>query len=255
LELLFALPNLQFINAMLEPHVLADHEAVSQSAADWLVQQLRGHPDLLLCLASGVTPERTYAILCERGRKAPSWFDRCRILKLDEWGGLPRTDRASCDYHLRSALIDPLELSDRYVAFDGPAADPQAECARIAQWLAENGPIDTCVLGLGRNGHLGFNEPADFLLPHAHVAELSEASLGHAMLSQSEARPTYGLTLGMADLMESRQILLVVTGAAKREPLQKLLSGQITTQFPASMLQMHPNVRLLCDSAAVEGRG
>jgi galactosamine-6-phosphate isomerase len=101
---------------------------------------------------------------------------------------------------------------------------------------------------------LGFNEPADFLLPHAHIAELSEASLGHAMLNQSEARPTYGLTLGMADLMESRQILLLVTGAAKQEPLQRLLSGQITTQFPASMLQMHSNVMLLCDSAAIEGR-
>jgi galactosamine-6-phosphate isomerase len=106
-------------------------------------------------------------------------------------------------------------------------------------------------LGLGRNGHLGFNEPAEILNPHAHVAHLSEASLGHPMLEQSSVRPTYGLTLGMSDLMESRQILLIVTGTAKREPLERLLSGQITTRFPASMLQMHPNVLLLSDAAAI----
>jgi galactosamine-6-phosphate isomerase len=236
---------------MLEPLVLADHEAVSQYAADWVIHQIRLNSESLLCLASGATPARTYALLNDHGRSEPSLFDRCLILKLDEWVGLPRTDPASCDHHLRSALIEPLGLSDRYVAFDGQAADLQAECTRVAQWLAENGPINASVLGLGRNGHLGFNEPGSVLIPHAHVADLADVSRSHEMLNRSAAQPTYGLTLGMADLMESRQILLLVTGAAKRGPLQRLLSGQITTQFPASMLQMHPNVLLVCDSAAI----
>src|SRR5688572_15830401 len=188
---------------MLEPLVLADREAVSHYAADWLVHQLRRDPSLLICLASGATPARTYALLAEQGRTEPSLFSQCLVLKLDEWGGLPITDPATCEYHLRTALIGPLEVSERYVGFNSQPADPQAECARIAQWLRENGPIDTCVLGLGRNGHLGFNEPAEYLQPHAHVATLSAASLEHAMLEQSKARPTYGLTLGMTDLMES----------------------------------------------------
>jgi galactosamine-6-phosphate isomerase len=236
---------------MLEPLVLADHETVSQYAADWLVHQLRRQPAQLLCLASGTTPARTYTLLAEQGAREPTLFNQCRVLKLDEWGGLAMTDPATCESHVRSNLIDPLKLGDRYVGFDSRPADPHAECARIAQWLEENGPIDICVLGLGRNGHLGFNEPAEYLKPHAHVAQLSEASLGHSMLEQSMTWPTYGLTLGMADLMESRQVLLIVTGAAKREPLERLLCGQITTQFPASMLQMHPNVLLLCDAAAI----
>jgi galactosamine-6-phosphate isomerase len=82
------------------------------------------------------------------------------------------------------------------------------------------------------------------------VAQLSEASLGHSMLEKSQARPTYGLTLGMCDLMDARQILLMVTGPSKRQPLERLLCGQITTRFPATMLQMHPRVVLLCDSTA-----
>ena len=127
---------------------------------------------------------------------------------------------------------------------------PTPKCARIADWLDQNGPIDISVLGLGINGHLGFTEPAEYLQPFAHVAQLSQASLAHAMLAKSNVRPTYGLTLGMADLIQSRRILLLVSGPTKRDPLQRLLSGRISTEFPASMLQLHPNVLLICDRAA-----
>jgi len=197
---------------------------------------------------------RTYDLLAERRAAEPRLFDHVRLLKLDEWGGLPRNDPASCETHLRRALVTPLALSDRYVGFDGQPADPLAECARVAAWLNENGPIDVCVLGLGVNGHLGFNEPAEFLQPHAHVAHLSNASLSHAMLRETQSKPSYGLTLGMADLLQSRQVLLLVTGDAKRVPLARLLEGRITTQFPASLLALHANVVLLCDEAAVASR-
>jgi galactosamine-6-phosphate isomerase len=235
---------------MLRTRVFDDHEAVSRHAADWLVNRLREQPDALLCLATGATPMRTYALLAERGRSEPSLFSRCRILKLDEWGGLPMTDPSTCDQHLRTSLVEPLGLEGRYVAFESQPADPQAECARIADWLEQNGPIDTSVLGLGVNGHVGFTEPAEYLQPHAHVAELSAASLAHAMIANSPARPTYGLTLGLADLLQSQHVLLLVTGTSKRVPLERLLSGQITTQFPASVLQIHPHVQILCDAAA-----
>jgi galactosamine-6-phosphate isomerase len=175
-------------------------------------------------------------------------------LKLDEWGGLAKDDPATCEQHLRRALVDPLRLDRRYIALNGEATDPQAECERVASWLALNGPIDACVLGLGVNGHLGFNEPGDYLQPHAHVAELSEASLAHAMVRDAP-RPSCGLTLGMADLLQARDVLLVVTGAAKREPLRQLLAGRITTKFPASLLWLHPSVTLLCDEAAYDRTG
>jgi galactosamine-6-phosphate isomerase len=235
---------------MLKPQVFADHEAVSRHAADRIVDRLREEPKAILCLACGNTPMRTYQLLAEQGAREPSSFSRCRVIKLDEWGGLPPGDPATCEEQLRRALISPLRLHDRYISFDSQPRDAEAECARIAGWLQQNGPIDTCVLGLGVNGHVGFNEPASFLEPHAHVEQLSQSSLEHSMLRQTTHRPTYGLTLGIADLMQSRHVLLIVTGSAKREPLRRLLSGPIATDFPASLLQLHSKAAVLCDAAA-----
>jgi galactosamine-6-phosphate isomerase len=235
---------------MFNPKVFADHEAVSRYAAELLVARFRQEPSALVCLACGTTPIGTYQLLAEHAAREPSPFAKCRVIKLDEWGGLPPGDAATCEQQLRSTLISPLQLAERYIGFASQPRDPQSECARIADWLERNGPIDTCVLGLGVNGHVGFNEPAEFLQAHAHVAELSQASLAHAMLRQSAHRPMYGLTLGMVDLMQSRNMLLLVTGSAKREPLRRLLCGPITTEFPASLLQLHSNAVILCDAAA-----
>jgi galactosamine-6-phosphate isomerase len=235
---------------MLRPVVLPDHEALSQHATDVIVRGLRAKPASLLCLAAGSTPTRTYELLAIEGAKEPTLFKHCRIIKLDEWGGLPPGNPATCDFQLRSTLISPLNLTERYVAFESNPLDPGAEAARVAKWLDQHGPIDIAVLGLGINGHLGFTEPAEYLQPFAHVAQLSSESLAHAMLAKTDVQPTYGLTLGMADLIQSRHVLLLVSGGSKRDPLQRLLSGQITTHFPASMLQVHNDAQLLCDAAA-----
>jgi galactosamine-6-phosphate isomerase len=235
---------------MLQSTVFADHEALSRAAAALLAERLRQRPDALLCLATGATPMRTYELLAERQATEPVLFEGVRVIKLDEWGGLALDDPASCEQYLQQALIGPLGLSERYVAFDGQSPDSMAECRRIARWLEEHGPIDTCVLGLGVNGHLGFNEPAPSLRPHAHVAELSAASLQHSMLDAARSRPTHGLTLGMADLLHADCVLLLVSGAAKREPLARLMTGPISTEFPASLLAIHRNALVLCDTAA-----
>ncbi len=235
---------------MLKPIVLADHEAVSRRAAEEVIALRQGNAAALICLASGGTPTRTYELLAAHGAQNPELFAQMRALKLDEWGGLPENSPGTCEHHLRNTLIDPLGLGPRYAAFASSPADPAAECARMAAWLARHGPIDLCILGLGVNGHLGFNEPTGALQPHAHIAVLSSASLGHAMIGSTAVRPSYGLTLGMADLLQARQVLLLVTGAAKREPMARLLEGRITTRLPASLLHLHANVTLLCDEAA-----
>lgn len=238
---------------MLRPRVFPDHETLSQDAAERLVSFLRQKPDALLCLATGSTPMDTYRRLALHRAAVPGLFDQVRVVKLDEWGGLAMEDPASCEQYLRRSLVDVLGLRDRYVAFNSLPADPQAECRRIAAWLEQNGPIDLCVLGLGLNGHLGFNEPAAALQPHAHVARLSDSSLSHSMLDRASHRPEFGLTLGMADLLLARQVILLVSGPAKRGPLARLLEGSISTDFPASLLQLHGNLALLCDQAAMSG--
>lgn len=237
----------------MKPRIYADHEEMSRAAARWLGAALRPRADVLLCLASGDTPTRAYELFTRRNARRPRSFRRCRIIKLDEWGGLAMDDPASCERHLQEAVVQPLRLGRRYVGFRSDAPKPEAECARIRRWLRRNGPIDVCVLGLGMNGHLAFNEPARWLRPYAHVAALSRESLRHDTLARGRSRPRYGLTLGMSDLSQARRILLLVSGASKAGPLRKLLRGVITPRFPASLLWLHPDVTLLCDQAAASG--
>lgn len=237
----------------MKPRVYADHDQMSRAAARWLGAALQSRADILLCLASGATPARAYELFARQHADRLSLFRRSRIIKLDEWGGLAMDDPASCEMHLQEAIVRPLSLSRSYVGFRSDAPDPEAECSRIQRWLNRNGPIDVCVLGLGTNGHVAFNEPARCLRPHAHVATLSPESLCHETLARGRSRPSYGLTLGMADLSQARRILLLVSGASKAGPLRELLRGVITPQFPASLLWLHPDVTLLCDQAAASG--
>jgi galactosamine-6-phosphate isomerase len=143
---------------------------------------------------------------------------------------------------------------DRYVAFDSCPPDPEAESRRLAEWVAAHGPIGVCVLGLGTNGHLAMNEPARALRPFAHVARLAESSVQHPMMRHSSQRPGYGLTLGLAEILASRRILLLVSGRHKRSQLARLLEPEITPEFPASFLWLHPDVTILADRDAA-GKG
>jgi galactosamine-6-phosphate isomerase len=227
--------------------VHSDYEEMCVAAANLIAARLEEKPDLLLCLATGSTPTRAYELLAARSK---SLFSQVRVLKLDEWGGVAMTSPATCETYLRKILIDPLDLCSRYVAFESQPADPVAECARIARWLVENGPIDLCVLGLGLNGHLGFNEPAAALQPHAHIATLSPESLEHSMVQALPIKPTFGLTLGLEDILDAREILLLVSGLSKLAPLERMLSGEVGPRFPGSYLRKHKLTRVICDRAA-----
>jgi galactosamine-6-phosphate isomerase len=241
---------------MIKPtiQVCDDLEAVSRNAAQRILHALSRKPDLLLCPASGFTPLRTYELLAEHAAQHAADFRSLRVVKLDEWGGLAPDDPGACEAQIKTLVMGPLGITaDRYFGFASNAADPQAECERIRRRLATEGPIDLCVLGLGMNGHIAMNEPAAFLQASAHVASLTESTLRHPMLADARSKPAFGLTLGMADLLASREILLLVSGAAKREPLRKLLRREITTNFPASFLWLHPNWTLLCDRESAEG--
>ena len=229
-----------------------DYEAMSQAAAGFLSCRLRKKPDSLLILATGGTPERTYSLLAEHCRAEPELSQQVRFLKLDEWGGLSMNDPATCEMALRRTLLRPLGIApDRFQGWQSNPADIDAECARIHLWLDSHGPADICVLGLGLNGHLGFNEPGDFVQPGPHRAELSEESKRHAMLSQARGEPGYGLTLGLRDIMQSRDILLLVSGVSKQSQMRRLLTPEITPRFPASLLWLHPAVTLCCDDQAL----
>src|SRR5208282_565568 len=140
--------------------VLDSYEAMSRAAADFICRELKQQPNLLLCASAGATPRRTYELLATRRDREAKLFQRLRVLQIDEWGALPPGDPATCAADLRTKLLAPLGITpDRFTGLRTSAANPAAECGRITRWLAANGPIDICILGLGRNGHVAMNEP------------------------------------------------------------------------------------------------
>jgi len=182
----------------------------------------------------------------------PEVFSGVRFIKLDEWGGIPMDDPATCEVYLQEHLISPLQIeASRFVSWNSIPEDPNQEVKRISNMFADEGDIDLCILGMGVNGHLGFNEPAEFLRPSAHVAELTETTKKHTMAQKAEHGIQYGLTLGMNDIMRSKKILLLVNGSHKEKPFKEFLAGKITTKFPTTMLWMHPNVTVVCDKEVV----
>ena len=222
-----------------------DYDAMSEETSQQIAVKIAAKPDLLLCSASGSSPLGAYKKLAQNGSIV---FEQLRIIKLDEWGGIEMDNPQSCESFLQEHVLKPLRVHpDRYITFQTNPQNKEAECRTVSNYLENNGPIDLCVLGLGLNGHIAFNEPADFLQPFAHIAELSGTSMQHPMASKMDQKPTYGLTLGMAEILQSRKIMIAVTGKKKKVIAENFLSGKITTRLPASFLWLHPNVECLVD--------
>ncbi len=228
-----------------------DQEDMSRRAAARVLEALRRRPDLLLGAVTGDSPLRTYELLAAR----PSLFRRARVTALDEWRGLPRGHPATCEAYVRKRIVGPLAIGrSRWQAWRSDARDPLAECRRMSRWLDREGPIDLCLLGLGRNGHLLMNEPGPSFPPGLRAARLLPSTRRHPMVRALKPRPRFGFTLGLADILRSRAIVLLVSGAHKAAPLKRMLAGRVTTRCPASFLWLHPDVTVYCDRAAAGKR-
>ena len=227
--------------------VLPDREALDRKAATLIWEAARAKPNLLICLASGGTPTGLYALLAG----APERLTRARYIQLDEWAGVGPDDPASCAAYLERTVRGPLAVPpERWIGIRGDAPDAAAECRRVAAALEEAGPIDLCILGLGLNGHLALNEPAESFDPFCHVATLAEQSCTHPMLAETAAPVRQGLTLGLGDILRARRVLLMVSGTAKRTPLARLAARRVTPALPASFLWLHGDAVCLCDRDA-----
>jgi galactosamine-6-phosphate isomerase len=235
----------------MEIHRFDSYENLSREAASLVLNKIRYKNNLILCAATGSSPTGTYSLLKRSFDQQPELFSHLRIIKLDEWGGVPMNDPGTCESYLQSHLIGPLKIEkDRYISFNSNPDNAIEECHRIKEKLNESGPIDLCILGLGLNGHLALNEPDELLEAHVHVANLSESSLSHTMIEDMKVKPSYGLTLGMADILQSAFILIIITGVKKKRITADFLNGEISTKLPASFLWLHPNVICLIDKEA-----
>jgi galactosamine-6-phosphate isomerase len=230
-----------------------DYLEMSKKAASLLLEEIGHTPDLLLCAATGSSPEGLYSALSALAGRDRTIFRQLRILKLDEWGGIPENHPVSCETFLQKKLLGPLGIPpERYISFASDPENREAECMRIHSRIIHEGPIDICILGLGKNGHLGLNEPAAELEPFCHVAVLTEESLRHSMVEAMESKPSYGLTLGMQEILSSRKIMMLVAGKEKKHMVERFLEGKISTNLPASFLWLHPDVECLVDRGVLE---
>jgi galactosamine-6-phosphate isomerase len=156
-------------------HRCRDYQEMSRIAAARVIAAVAAKSEALLCVPAGNSPAGLYRELIREAEKKPDLFQSLRVVKLDEWLGVLASDPASCEYFLKSRLLEPLAVAaERYISFDPETADPLRECDRIRGELEHHGPIDLCILGLGKNGHVGLNEPGPSLKPLCHVVKLSE---------------------------------------------------------------------------------
>jgi len=235
--------------------VTKDAMSLGECASRMIIAELERNPSLLFCTASGSTPTKTYQALAAECKETPELFEKIRVIKLDEWGGIDMSLPSSCESYLQEHIVKPLRVdASRYFSCQSNPQSARDECLKFDQIMKDEGPIDICLLGLGLNGHLGFNEPAEELQPFWHMAQLSKKSLAHPMAKDMDPQPAFGMTMGMASILASKKILLLVEGQHKQVILKTLMSQKITTSFPASFLWMHPNVRVICDQAAAVDR-
>jgi len=235
----------------MEVQVLANHEAVSRRAVELVVEWVRDHPGPLIAAGPGQTLERPYALLADAMADRPGLLSEARLVKLCEWVGLAGHQRASVEWYIQHHVVQPLGVPhSRYMGFDGMSQKLRGECRRVQKWLKANGRVDLCILGMGINGTVGFNEPGTHTEPDPHVETLSSQSLALPAIQALDDPPRKGMTLGMNDLVQARRMLLIVTGEQKRLALSRLLDRNITPQFPASYLWKGYDVTCLCDRAA-----
>jgi glucosamine-6-phosphate deaminase len=234
--------------------VFGSSQGAAHALAREVARSVARNPRLVLGLPTGRTPIPLYRELVALCRARQVDFSAATTFNLDEFVGVAPTDPGSYRAFMRRHLFDHVNLPARRThMLDGSAADPAAECARFERAIARAGGIDLMVLGLGRNGHIGFNEPGPWLVADTHLTALrpSTRRANAFLFGQRPAGvPRHALSMGMGTILRARRIVLLVTGRAKARSLERAIHGRITPLVPASFLQLHRDVEVWLDAAA-----
>ena len=230
-----------------------NYEEMSRIAANVLSAQVMMKPDCVLGLATGSTPIGTYKVLIERCAQGDLDFSQVKSINLDEYVGLSGEHDQSYRYFMNNNLFNHINIDKANTNVpNGLAEDVDAECARYNDVINTLGPIDIQVLGMGHNGHIGFNEPDDHFPLETHKVDLAQSTIdaNARFFASADEVPRQALTMGIKTIMQAKKVLVVVSGKDKAEIVKKAFTGPVTPQVPASILQMHPDVILVADEAA-----
>ena len=236
--------------------VTRSYDEMSERAAMLVAAHIIVKPATVLGLPTGSTPIGMYRALIRMHRETNLDFARVTTFNLDEYVGLRRGDPQSYDHFMRSNFTDHVNLRrDRVFIPDGTAKDLPAGCRRYEQLIDRRGPIDLFVLGIGHNGHIGFNEPSKALVAVTHVETLSARTRrANARFFGSAAKvPKRAVTMGMGTIMKARKIILLAGSQEKAAAVKRAVQGPVTPSVPASVLQLHPDCMMIIDASAASG--
>ena len=231
-----------------------DYQEMSRNAANILSAQVILKPDSVLGLATGSTPIGMYDQLVEWYKKGDIDFSKVKTVNLDEYKGLTHDNDQSYYYFMHEHLFDRVNIDPANTNVpDGTEEDPEKECARYEKLIESMGGVDIQLLGIGHNGHIGFNEPDSTFAKTTHCVDLAESTIeaNKRFFASVDDVPRQAYTMGIGTIMKAKKILLIVNGESKADAVAKAFFGPVTPEVPASILQFHSDVVVIGDSAAL----
>ena len=236
--------------------ICKDYDDLSAQGAKLVYSQLILKPDCVLGLATGSTPIGMYDKLVEMYKEGEIDFSAVTTFNLDEYYPITPDNDQSYRYFMNEHLFGRvnIDITKTHVP-DGNASDVESECERYDKMIEESGGIDLQILGIGQNGHIGFNEPDENLNAGTHLTALTESTVkaNSRFFESKDKVPRHAITMGIASILKSRKIILLASGKSKHEAIAEMLNDSINTESPATMLKVHPDVVLICDKEAYYG--
>ena len=232
--------------------IFSDYDALSERLADEILSYMSDPSGKLICLPSGDTPRRAYQILSAALSRQKGSPLTCTLIGLDEWVGMDKDTPGSCQYVMHEWLYKPASIRDeQIIEFNARNPDLTGECKKMDRFIAEHGPIDLAVLGIGINGHLGLNEPGTSFRQTSHVVDLTETTKRTAQKYFPEkAALEKGITLGLKHFLEAGRLILIASGKQKAQVIKQIIREDVSEQIPATIAKIHRNSTLLIDQDA-----
>ncbi len=238
----------------MEVRIFNTADEIAIACADIFTALIAQKPDCILGLATGASPVKTYNELIRRYNNGEISFENIRTFNLDEYCDLPRDDKNSYYTFMHENLFNHVNIKEENVHIpDGNAADPAAHAKSYDEMIDSAGGIDIQLLGIGTNGHIGFNEPSDAFSDGTFKVKLTDSTIkSNSIYFDDDTMPCYALTMGINSIMKAKKIVLIATGEAKAEAIKATIDGEVTPKCPASVLKNHPDAILLIDKAAAK---
>jgi len=236
----------------MEVKIFKDYQTLSEKVCNEIIGLVKHKQDATLCLAAGDTPRLAYSLLAEKAISEKVSFSACTFIGLDEWVGIPPANEGSCHYFLRANLFDPLGIQSSQVhLFDALSSDLSEECRKMDAVIIGKGGIDLMVVGVGMNGHIGFNEPGSPFNSFSHVISLDETTqrVGQKYFTQSTTLQK-GITLGLQHLLDSRYAIMIASGIKKAAIIREALEAPIAPEVPACIMRKHGRGLVMLDQGA-----